>query len=200
MSQTTTRLDPRVKRTRQLLQNALLELLREKSMEGISIQDITERATINRATFYAHFPDKYALMDSIVREQFRRVIAEHLPPNPGWNRHSLQAVVRAIFRLLEEFHQECDPGEARFATLSKQVVQQELAELLLGWLKTPGVRRMHQGVRPELIASVVSWAIFGPTGEWKHHEHPLSADEMTRQMVLVITEGLAHLAPNFLPE
>jgi hypothetical protein len=59
---------------------------------------------------------------------------------------------------------------------------------------------MHQGVRPEFIASVVSWAIFGPTGEWKHNELPLSADEMTRQMLLVITEGLAHLAPNFLPE
>ena len=199
MSQTTTHLDPRVKRTRQLLQNAFLELLREKSMEDISIQDITERATLNRATFYAHFPDKYALMDAIVREQFRRVMAEHLPPNPGWNQHCLQAVVRAIFFLLEE-HQECNLGEARFATLSKQAVQQELAELLLGWLKTPSVRRMHQGVRPELIASVVSWAIFGPAGEWKYNELPLSADEMTRQIVLVLTEGLAHLAPNFLPE
>src|SRR5579859_3178862 len=100
MLQTTTHLDPRVKRTRQLLQNAFLELLRDNSLEGISIQDITERATINRTTFYAHFPDKYALMDSIVREQFQRAIAERLPPKPGWNWHCLQALVRAIFGLL----------------------------------------------------------------------------------------------------
>jgi AcrR family transcriptional regulator len=200
MLETTPHLDPRVKRTRQFLQNAFLELLREKSIESISIQDITERATINRATFYDHFTDKYALMDSIVREQFRREIAAYLPPNPGWNRHSLQALVRAMFRLLEELHQECNLGEARFATLSKQAVQQELAALLRGWLKTASVLPMSQGVRPELIASAVSWTLFGLTEEWRHDELPLSAEEMTRQLVLVLTEGLAHLAPNFLPE
>lgn len=200
MSQTAKYVDPRVKRTRQLLQKAFLELLREKSMEGISIQDITERATINRATFYAHFPDKYALMDSIVREQFQSAITERLPPNPGWNRHCLQALVRAILGLLGEFHPECKLSEARFVMLSNQAVQQGLAELLLGWIKTASVPRMRPDVRPELIASAISWAIFGPAGEWKRNEQTLSADEMTRQIMLVITEGLAHLAPNFLPE
>ena len=57
---TTERVDPRVKRTRKLLQQAFLELFQEKGFASISIQDITERATVNRATFYAHFPDKYA--------------------------------------------------------------------------------------------------------------------------------------------
>ncbi len=61
--------DPRVKRTRKLLQQAFLELFQEKGFAAISIQDITERATVNRATFYAHFQDKYALLDSIIREQ-----------------------------------------------------------------------------------------------------------------------------------
>ena len=55
--------DPRVKRTRQLLQRAFLELFEEKGIESIGIQEITDRATVNRATFYAHFPDKYALLD-----------------------------------------------------------------------------------------------------------------------------------------
>lgn len=53
--------DPRVKRTRKLLQQAFLELFQEKGFAAISIQDITERATANRATFYAHFQDNYAL-------------------------------------------------------------------------------------------------------------------------------------------
>ncbi|GHO47416.1 TetR/AcrR family transcriptional regulator [Ktedonospora formicarum] len=200
MSQTTPPLDPRVRRTRQFLQNAFRELLREKSIESISIQEITGRAMINRATFYDHFTDKYALMDSIVREQFQREIAAYLPPNPGWNRHSLQALVRGIFLALQELHQECNLGEVRFATLSKQAVQQELAALIHGWLKTAKRLPMSQGVRPELIASTISWALFGLVEEWRHGELPLSADEMTHQFLLVMTEGLAHLAPNFLPE
>ncbi|MBI4304912.1 MAG: TetR family transcriptional regulator, partial [Chloroflexi bacterium] len=45
--------DPRVKRTRKLLHDAFDSLLSEKSFEAITVQDIAERATVNRATFYA---------------------------------------------------------------------------------------------------------------------------------------------------
>lgn len=200
MPETTPHLDPRVKRTRQFLQNALLELLGEKSIESISIQDITERAAINRATFYDHFPDKYALLDALIRDQFRRDIAGYLPPNPGWNRRCLQALIGALFCLFDDLHHECDLGESRFATLSKQALQQELAALLRDWLKTANRLPLSQGVRSELIASAVSWTLFGLIGEWKHGELPLSADEMTRQILLIISEGLVHLGPNFLPE
>jgi AcrR family transcriptional regulator len=43
--------DPRIRRTRQLLQGALLQLLGSKSFDDISVQDITDAATVNRATF-----------------------------------------------------------------------------------------------------------------------------------------------------
>ncbi len=52
------KIDPRIKRTRMFLEEAFSELLHEKDFQSISVQDITERAGINRATFYAHFPDK----------------------------------------------------------------------------------------------------------------------------------------------
>src|SRR5438067_10824664 len=79
MATTLPKLDPRVKRTRELLQRAFLELIAERGFRAITVQDIAERATVNRATFYAHFVDKYALMDSIVREQFRQALAGQLP-------------------------------------------------------------------------------------------------------------------------
>jgi AcrR family transcriptional regulator len=47
-------MDPRVRRTRKLLQDALRSLLFERRFSRISVQDIAERATVNRATFYAH--------------------------------------------------------------------------------------------------------------------------------------------------
>lgn len=42
-------------RTRQLLHRAFTELLTEKSFEEITVHDIAERSTVNRATFYDHF-------------------------------------------------------------------------------------------------------------------------------------------------
>ena len=55
----TTKVDPRIIRTKKLLVEAFQEVSREKRMSQITVKDITERATVNRATFYAHFTDKY---------------------------------------------------------------------------------------------------------------------------------------------
>jgi AcrR family transcriptional regulator len=61
--------DQRTKRTHQLLQQTLLELMQEKRFASVTVQDIAERATVNRTTFYAHFADKYHLLDSFLHEQ-----------------------------------------------------------------------------------------------------------------------------------
>ena len=51
----------------------------EKNFQSITVQDITERATVNRATFYAHFEDKYTLLDESVRDRFEEVLNSELP-------------------------------------------------------------------------------------------------------------------------
>jgi AcrR family transcriptional regulator len=68
------KIDPRVMRTRQMIHQAFMELIKTKGFQAISVQDVTDLAGINRATFYAHFPDKYALLDYAVREDFHQEI------------------------------------------------------------------------------------------------------------------------------
>lgn len=60
---TENRLDPRFVRTRRLIMDAFLLLSTKKDFKNISIKDITSEATINRATFYYHFMDKYDLLE-----------------------------------------------------------------------------------------------------------------------------------------
>ncbi len=54
--------DRRVQRTRQLLEQALLALLEEQDYESITVQQITDRANLGRATFYLHYRDKEQLL------------------------------------------------------------------------------------------------------------------------------------------
>ena len=54
--------DRRTRRTRQLLRDALLALLKEKRYEDISVQEIIERADVARSTFYVHYIDKDDLL------------------------------------------------------------------------------------------------------------------------------------------
>lgn len=58
--------DRRVQKTRKLLQDALIELVTEKSYEAVTIQEILDKANVGRSTFYAHFQDKDQLLHSIL--------------------------------------------------------------------------------------------------------------------------------------
>jgi AcrR family transcriptional regulator len=60
--------DLRVRRTRKLLQRALLEATSEKGFPHVTVRDIAERAMVNRATFYRHYEDKYDLLAHYIRE------------------------------------------------------------------------------------------------------------------------------------
>ncbi|MBI5928330.1 MAG: TetR/AcrR family transcriptional regulator [Chloroflexi bacterium] len=65
--------DRRSQRTRQLLTNALVELMLEKSYESITVQDIIDRANVGRSTFYAHYLDKEDLLTSQFEEAGRHL-------------------------------------------------------------------------------------------------------------------------------
>ncbi len=60
--------DLRIIRTRRLLMGTLLDMMEEESIEKISVIDLCNRAMVNRATFYAHFEDKYHLLNFALEE------------------------------------------------------------------------------------------------------------------------------------
>ncbi len=60
--------DLRTTRTKQSLRQAFYELLREKDFNKITVREITDRAGINRVTFYLHYQDKYDFMDKLIDE------------------------------------------------------------------------------------------------------------------------------------
>jgi AcrR family transcriptional regulator len=70
--------DRRSQRTRHLLGEALVELIREKSYNTITVSDIIDRANIGRSTFYAHYRDKDDLfvgeLDRVIE-----VLSHHIP-------------------------------------------------------------------------------------------------------------------------
>ncbi|MFE2290741.1 TetR/AcrR family transcriptional regulator [Streptomyces sp. NPDC059452] len=67
------RVDPRVLRTRALLRSAALELAAERDVESLTIADIAERATVNRATVYQHYKDRDALLLDAMEEEIGRL-------------------------------------------------------------------------------------------------------------------------------
>src|ERR1700745_484285 len=66
--------DPRILRSRRMLMDSLEKILKKKEFEDISVQEIADDATLNRATFYLHYPDKNALLQAMTESRFRDLI------------------------------------------------------------------------------------------------------------------------------
>lgn len=60
--------DLRILKTRKNIYDAFMQLMSSKSFEEIKVNEICEKALINRSTFYAHFEDKYVLLDSLIND------------------------------------------------------------------------------------------------------------------------------------
>ena len=70
----TARVDRRILRTRKALRAALLELSKEKGFDAISVEEITERANLGRATFYLHYKDK----EDLLLDEFREIASNRV--------------------------------------------------------------------------------------------------------------------------
>ena len=185
------RLDPRVKRTRELIVRAFDELVAEKGHTGLTVQEIAERATINRATFYAHFADQYELFDYAISEAFREELRLRLPDSPGPSEENLRALVLAACDYLAGLNTACSRTDRQFRPLIEARVQRELYELLLGWLEATLEKKMGgRRASPEVAASVASWSIFGAALDRSRNGVATSSEEVADQVLSVVAEGL----------
>ena len=182
--------DPRVKRTRGLIVRAFGELVMEKCHRGLTVQEIAERATVNRATFYDHFRDQYELLDYFISEAFREELRRRLPEKPGLDDESLKALVLATCDFLSELETGCRHSARQFKPLIEAQVPSELYKLLLGWIEASPQEANGWPADPEVMASVVSWAIFGAGVRWSRDGAVESEERFADQVISVIDEGL----------
>ncbi len=92
--------DLRIIRTRKLLSNTLLDMMEETSIEKISVIDLCNRAMVNRATFYAHFEDKYHLLNFALEEIKDEVYAKF---TKDFKASTPQDMLKAVMEMASEF-------------------------------------------------------------------------------------------------
>jgi AcrR family transcriptional regulator len=151
-------IDPRVRRTRQLLQQALSTLLEEKQFDRISIGEIAARATLSRATFYDHYCDKHSLLECMVAGRFKDLVAQRGITFTGCE-GATETLVLAVCEYLVEMSPALRDSEKPLETAMVAVLR---GMLLDGLQQQPPV----QGLPVELIAATMAWAIYGAAREW----------------------------------
>lgn len=181
------KLDPRVQRTRAMLSQAFSDVLQEKGFQSASIQDITERAGVNRSTFYLHFADKYALLEYNISEMFLETLEKRSLSMCHFSPQNLHALIVTVADFIEFSSSHCTHVESQFEALVQHQVLRQIAGLLNAWGE-----QQPFGAESAMVSTAASWAIYGLAQEWsKEKQHP-PADDFARKispLILAILWG-----------
>jgi AcrR family transcriptional regulator len=173
--------DPRVLRTRQLNRAAFRDLLRRKGFDAITIKDIAQKATINRATYYAHFEDKYALLDEVTEQAFHEMIPEQVANAQEFTDEICDQLIFLTHQYIVDFYRICRMDSNSMATLVdekiKKMLQQTIESIFLKGDARQGVDRNHIKIKAAMTGS----AIYGAAHYW------LNVGEKDRTDVLIDT-------------
>lgn len=123
--------DRRIRRTKRLLRQALAELMNEKEFKDITVKEITDRADLNRGTFYFHYTDTYDLREKIedgLVQEFEKVLSSYQPTKENYSaRPMLEQAVKFVedqkFLVRTLFQSSADSGlKAKFTKVIEDVV------------------------------------------------------------------------------
>jgi AcrR family transcriptional regulator len=190
--------DPRIVRTRKLLQQALVNLMKEKEFDSISVQDIAEAATINRATFYDHYPDKFALLECTVGTRFNELVAERGINFSSTCSSALKAMVLGVCDFIAGSQQLCSEKGGQMEPHMESAIIAVLRRMLLEGLEN---HPSTQPISPQMIATTASWAIYGAAKEWAQTPNRPPSHAVADTIVTLVSPllSLAETAPRRIP-
>jgi AcrR family transcriptional regulator len=183
------KLDPRVKRTRSLILGAFEGLLAEKGFESISVQDVTDKAEINRATFYAHFRDKYELLDRFIGQMFMQEIEKRTLNACHYTTGNLKNLILAVCEFLVRAHSDCAQPHQQFESLVEGTIKNILFELLSYWLSQSKVK-----ISSEIPATVATWAIYGLASHYSHSKKRPALEKFVDEALPLVAVNLEQFA------
>ena len=195
--------DLRVTRTRQAIRTAFLGLLEEKGFEAITVKDITARALINRATFYAHYDDKYALMNAIEEQLIEDLLAIRAKQMP------------ALVQLINEGKETMETSPIAIATLKYISENRTLLNAMLGphgniafqhrlkdfiWKSTftnsaaPFIKEEKLRVPSQYLASYLTSAHIGVIQQWLQDGLKETPEQMASILSTMTINGILYAA------
>ncbi len=185
--------DRRVRRTKQLIKQSLIQLMQEKSFKEITVKDITERADLNRGTFYLHYVDIYDLLNSIESEILATIEKILLTYNES-------SAPLSCFELLQEVFSYIEINRELFEALLNSEVEEAFLTKLQSLIRTLGLDLMQVVYKDTSLPhysyflSFVLNGVLGVTEQWFKNGMDLSSTEMATMIDHFIIDGISILS------
>jgi AcrR family transcriptional regulator len=196
------KVDRRVQRTLQSLRTALLELIKEKDYDEISIEEITERANVGRTTFYLHYKDKEdLLMEEISAIMYERAQVLSEIPFSVWVPVSEEDIKKniALQPLLLVFEHIYNNSELYYLLLKstnssriveriRQISTDAIVKFVENKMETDPIPLLAE-VPIEFFAAFFSGALISVVGWWIREDMRHSPEEVTNMFRSLFFSG-----------
>ncbi|HAX73494.1 MAG TPA: TetR/AcrR family transcriptional regulator [Firmicutes bacterium] len=180
--------DRRIRRTKKILKESLLELMKKKKIKDITIKDITDAADLNRGTFYLHYADIYDLLDQIENE----IIQDIFEMVTEFNTHSEN---KSTYELLLQLFGYIYENKTLFIILMSNKNDNTLMDKVQTFIKTMGletVKMMYHDSPTDyqtFTLAFVSSGILGVTEHWFERGMDLPPETMAQLVDQIISNG-----------
>ena len=185
------KLDRRKQRTRRMLREALISLILENGYDAVTIQDITERADLRRATFYLHYKDKDELLLTVLQETFDELV-EQIGPAMQGDILGGKTQVEPFRITFQHVAENADLyriilGGQGGAAIAHQIQAYLAATILKNMRSAPP---QSFAIPTDVIANYLAGAELALIGWWLNSGQPYPIDDMARMAQQLMLHGV----------
>lgn len=169
--------DLRVIKTKKIIYETLLELLKEKTFEEIKVSDICEKAMINRSTFYAHYSDKYELFASFIKD-LKDQLAQELGKNKNFS-NSKEYYMEMLKLLIEHVEEKKEIYSAIMIHNRNSIIVDMVYDTVNADIKSHIEEAKNESKIPsDIVAKFYLGAVFNVSMEWLKNNSKYSKVEL----------------------
>lgn len=185
--------DRRIRRTKKLLKQALAQLMDEKDFKDITVKDITERADLNRGTFYLHYTDTYDILNKIEDEILKNI--QNMIDQNIEKTNASDSVIPALKPIAEYIMENADicrclinnKASVDFIEKFQNLIYDNCSDI---------IKRRHNvkdSKQNEFYLSFITLGIIGMVKKWLETKPMVSAEEIVVFVNQIMTYSSAAL-------
>lgn len=185
--------DRRARRTRRLLKESLLGLMRQKCFSEISVRDVTDSADMNRSTFYLHYTDTAQLLQSAEEDllaEAQALIDSHI--RESVEDRTVRHMFEPILDFVVEHRETCtilfeNNGVSQFTEHLQQLIQYNGAEIIRAWFRPKDEQQLSY------LLGFITYGLIGLIREWFQGNMELSKEELLTTAERLVDGATARL-------
>lgn len=186
------KIDPRVKRTKKMFEEALLNLLEVQEYDKITVREISEQSTLNRATFYLHYYDKDHLLEQLLKGELS-ILRKGMMLKKTEYSYDSSSPHPILIRLFETISQHTRFYKIIVVQKKDVFFKDELKKIITTLIKNANEFMVKDNVKHdvpvEISTAYVTSAYLGVIIWWLEHETPFSPIYMAAQLTKMSTVG-----------